>query len=42
MTRNRLPFIGHRPLTGFDYVALTGFSINMAVVALIVVHWLSN
>lgn len=42
MARNRLPFISHRPLTGFDYVALTGFSINMAVVAFIVVNWLSS
>jgi len=42
MTNIRLPFIGHRPLTGFDYLALTGFAINMAVILLIVVNWFSN
>ena len=42
MTRIQIPLIGHRPLTGFDYLALTGFAINMAVILLIVVHWMSN
>jgi len=40
--RNRLPFNGHRPLTAFDYLAITGFTINMVVILFIVVHWLSN
>ena len=36
-----LPFLGRRQATGFDYLALIGFAINMAVVAVIVVHWLT-
>jgi len=40
--RNRFPFISHRPLTAFDYLAMTGFAINMAVILFIVVHWLSS
>jgi len=42
MASFRLPFLGRRQATGFDYLALVGFAINMAVVALIVAHWLSN
>jgi len=40
--RNRFSFIGHRPLTAFDYLAMTGFAINMAVILFIVIHWLLN
>lgn len=42
MASYRLPFLGRRQATGFDYLALVGFSINMAVVAVIVAHWLVN
>lgn len=42
MITNRIPFIGNRPLTAFDYLAFTGFAINMVVVVLIVVNWLST
>ncbi len=31
-----------RRFTGFDYVAMVGFSINMIVVAVIVVNWLMH
>ncbi len=42
MASYRLPFLGRRQVTGFDYLALVGFAINMAVVAVIVAHWLLN
>ena len=32
MPNIRLPFINQRPLTSFDYLALTGFAINMTVI----------
>jgi len=38
----RVPFISHRSLTAFDYLAMTGFAINMVVILFIVVHWLSS
>ncbi len=42
MANIRFPFIKQNQLTAFDYLALTGFAINMAVILLIVVHWLLN
>ncbi len=42
MANFRLPFLGRRQATGFDYLALVGFAINMAVVAVIIVYWLAN
>ncbi len=38
----RVPFIGQYSLTAFDYLAMIGFAINMAVILFIVVHWLSS
>ncbi len=42
MANIRLPFFGQHQATGFDYLALLGFAINMVVIASIVFFWITN
>ncbi len=39
---NRSPEDFRYRFTAFDYIAMVGFSINMIVVAVIVVNWLMH